>query len=98
MEKMRKIFRKLRRYLRERKMYQIAKDDAQVMRTPEIRMLPPDFNLKRSKEELLVETQRSLHEYRMKYCKSYAEENAGKSLEEKIREYKAEFMKGYEED
>lgn len=64
MEKMKKIFKKLRRYYRKRKLYKLAEIDASIMCGKCFHILPPEVYIEGDKETMLRETRRILHEYK----------------------------------
>lgn len=67
MEKIKKIFKELRRRYRKRKLYKLAELDASIMCGTFFRMLPPEIYIEGDKETMLRETQRVLREIRQRY-------------------------------
>lgn len=66
-EKFKKIYKKLRRYYRKRKLYKYAEIDASIMCGNFFRLLPPEVYIEGDKETMLRETRRALHDVRKKY-------------------------------
>lgn len=64
MEKMKKIFKKLRRYYRKRRLYKLAEIDASIMCGKCFHILPSEVYIEGDKETMLRETRRILHEYK----------------------------------
>lgn len=64
MEKMKKIFKKLRRYYRKRKLYKLAELDASIMCGRSLHILPEEVYIEGDKKTMLRETQRILHEFK----------------------------------
>lgn len=64
MEKIKKIFKKLRRYYRKRKLYKLAEADASILCGRHFRVLPEEIYIEGDKEVMLRETQRVLHEFK----------------------------------
>lgn len=74
MEKIKKIFKKLRIYYRKRKLYKLAELDAYIMCSSYFRALPPEVYIEGDKETMLRETQRVMRECRQRYDELHAEE------------------------
>lgn len=64
MEKIKEIFKKLRRYYRKRKLYKLAELDASIMCGRCFHILPAEVYIEGDKETMLRETQRILHEFK----------------------------------
>lgn len=67
MGKIKKLFKKLRRYYRKRKLYKLAEIDASIMCGNYFRLLPPEIYIEGDKETMLRETQRAVREVKEKY-------------------------------
>ena len=64
MEKIKKIFKKIRGYYRKRKLYKLAEADASILCGRHFRALPEEIYIEGDKEVMLRETQRVLHEFK----------------------------------
>lgn len=64
MEKIKKLFKKLRRYYRKRKLYKAAEADALMMCGKCFHILPAEIYIKGDKETMLRETRRIARQYR----------------------------------
>lgn len=65
MEKMKKIYKKIRRYFRKRKLYRQAERDAGILCGPHFSALPPEIYIEGDKETMLRETRRILYSTKM---------------------------------
>lgn len=62
MEKIKKLFKKIRRCYRKRKLCKLAEIDASIMCGKHFHILPAEVYIEGDKETMLRETQRILHE------------------------------------
>lgn len=64
MEKIKKMYKKVRRSYRRRKLYKLAEMDASIMCGTCFHMLPSEVYIEGDKKKMLQETQRILHEHK----------------------------------
>lgn len=65
MEKIKNVFKKIRRYYRKRKLYKQAETDASILCGPHFSALPPEVYIDGDKETMLRETRRILYSTKM---------------------------------
>lgn len=81
MEKLRKIFRKIRRYYRKKKLYNMAESDARILCGTHFSMLPPEIYIEGDKDTMLRETRRILYSTKIEHGEFRIELADGTTIE-----------------